>query len=155
MQKLSLAHRRRRITLTSIHYRGKYALRVTPISSRGRAFKLFAASAERKSIFEVEKSLNSKVLACFSRFSNISNFTWFWGGLTLNFDFLVSFPAQGCFQIALALNIMPIQIFLFIYVFIWQFRLMKISMSVLRPELSLCMRDSLSITFIFWFIIFH
>ena len=28
-QKLSLAHRRRRITLTSIHYRGRYALRVT------------------------------------------------------------------------------------------------------------------------------
>ena len=33
MQKLSLAHRRRRITLTSLHYRGKYALRVTPISA--------------------------------------------------------------------------------------------------------------------------
>ena len=149
MQKLSLAQRRRRITLTSLHYRGRYALRVTPLSPPGRAFKLFAASAERKRIFKVEKSLNPEVLGCFSRFWNFSNFSWFWGGLTLNFDFLALFPARGCFQITLALNFMPIQIFLFMYVFIWQFCLMKISVSVLRLELSLCMRKCLSISFIF------
>ena len=66
MQKLSLAHRRRRITLASLHYRGRYALRVTLLSTRRRVFKLFAASAERKCIFEVEKSMNPDVLACFS-----------------------------------------------------------------------------------------
>ena len=88
MQKLSLAHRRRRITLTSIHYRGRYALRVIPISQRGRAFKLFAASAERKCIFDVEKSMNPTVFGSFSIFSHFLNFSQFCGGLTVNFDVL-------------------------------------------------------------------
>ena len=149
MQKLSLAHRRRRITLTSIHYRAIYALRVTLMSICRRAFKWFAASAERKCIFKVEKSMNPEVLACFSWFHNFFNFRWSWGSLTLNFGFLAQFPARSSLQIALALNFMHIQIFFFICVFMWQFCLMKISMSVLRPELSLCMRKSLLISFIF------
>ena len=149
MQKLSLAHRRRRITLTSLHYRGRYALRVTVLSIRRRAFKCFAASAERKCIFEVENLINHEVFGSFSWFSNFLDFQWFSSDLTMKFDSVAWFPARGCFQIGLGWNFMPIQIFLFICAFIWQFWLVKISMSLLRPELSLCMRKSLWISFIF------
>ena len=96
MQKSSLAHRRRRITLTSIHYRGRYALRVIALSPRGRAFKLFAASAERKWIFEVENTFNPAFFLCFSWFSYFSNFGCFSGRLTLNFESVAWFPARGC-----------------------------------------------------------
>ena len=59
---------------SSLYISGIYALRVTLISPWGRAFKWFAASAERKCIFEVEKSMNPKVLACFSWFHNFLKF---------------------------------------------------------------------------------
>ena len=58
--KLRLAPQRRRITLSSIHIRARYALRVTLVPARS-AFKLFAASAERKCIFEDQKSMNPEV----------------------------------------------------------------------------------------------
>ena len=115
MQKLSLAHRRRRITLTSIHYRAIYALRVTLLSTCRRAFKWFAASAERKCILNIEKSMFPWLFRCFSRFSNFSNFQWFSSDLTMKFDSVAWFPARGCFQIALSWNFMRIQIFLFIW----------------------------------------
>ena len=115
MQKLSLAHRRRRITLTSIHYRAKYALRVTLLSTCRRAFKWFAASAERKCIFNDEKLMNPAFFHCFSWFSNFSNFSCFWDHLTIEFDFVAWFPARGSFQIAPAWNIKSIQIFVFIW----------------------------------------
>ena len=89
---------------SSLYILGIYALRVTRISARGRAFKWFAASAERKCIFEVEKSMNPEVLACFSWFSHFLNFRWFSDGLTVNFNFLAGFPARGWSQIARALN---------------------------------------------------
>ena len=99
----------------SLYILGIYALRVTLISPRGRAFKLFAASAERKCIFNVEKFLNPAIFRGFSWFSHFLNFAWFWDGLTLNFVFQAWFPSQGSFQIALAWNIKPIQIFVFIW----------------------------------------
>ena len=44
---------------------------------RGRAFKWFAASAERKCILNIEKSSFPAVLRCFSWFSYFLNFEWF------------------------------------------------------------------------------
>ena len=99
---------------SSLYILGIYALRVTQLCARRRAFKWFAASAERKCIFESEKSMNPEFLACFSWFHNFLNFQWFWGGLAINFNCSAQFPAQGCLQIALSLNFMSIQIFLFI-----------------------------------------
>ena len=95
----------------SLYILGIYALRVTQISDRGRAFKLFAASAERKCIFEHQKSMNPEVFACFSRFFHFLNFGWFCGGLTVNFDLGAQFAARGCLQIALGRNFTCIQIF--------------------------------------------
>ena len=68
--KLRLASPSPRITLQSW---SKTALRVN-IISRGRAFKWFAASAERKCIFEGAKLMNPEVFGCFSRFSHFLNF---------------------------------------------------------------------------------
>ena len=90
-----------------------YSLELDPISSTshsnlsrgpGSRFTWFAASAERKCIFEVEKSMNPDVLACFSSFSHFLNFPWFFDGLTINFNFLAGFLARGCSRIARALN---------------------------------------------------
>ena len=78
-------------------------------------FIWFAASAERKFIFKVEKSMNPEVLGCFSSFSNFSDFSWFWDALAINFHSLASFPARGRFQIDRALNFKLIQIFVFIW----------------------------------------
>ena len=45
-----------------------------------------------------------KFLAVFLDFLIFSIFGWFWGGFTINFDFLAWFPARGWFRITLALN---------------------------------------------------
>ena len=100
---------------SSLYILGIYALRVTLILPRGRAFKLFAASAERKCIFEHQKSMNPEVLGWFSRLSYFLNFQWFWAGFTINFISAASFPARGWSQIARRWNIKPIQIFAFIW----------------------------------------
>ena len=73
-------------------------------------FTWFAASAERKLIFGVQKSMNAEVFGCFSGFFNFSNFGWYWNGLAINFDFLAWFLARSWFQIDLAWNFKPIQI---------------------------------------------
>ena len=109
--KLRLAPQRRRITLSSIHIRGRYALRVTRISPPGSRFTWFAASAERKFILKVRKSMNPEVLGCFSEFSNFFDFSWFWDDLAIIFDCLAWFPARGSFQIDRTSNFKPIQIF--------------------------------------------
>ena len=96
---------------SSLYILGIYALRVTLILSQSRAFKLFAASAERKCIFEIEKSMNPEVFACFSRFFHFLNFGRFWDGLTVNFDVWAQFAARGWLQIALGRNFTCIQIF--------------------------------------------
>ena len=99
---------------SSLYILGIYALRVTLLSTRRRAFKWFAASAERKCIFNDEKLMNPAFFRCFSRFSNFSSFPWFSSDLTMKFDSVAWFPARGSFQIARAWNIKPIQIFVFI-----------------------------------------
>ena len=95
----------------SLYILGIYALRVTPKLPPGSRFTWFAASAERKLIFKVEKSMNPEVLGCFSQFSNFSDFSWFWDALAINFDCLARFPAQGSFQIDRTSNFKLIQIF--------------------------------------------
>ena len=99
---------------SSLYILGIYALRVTHISSWGRAFKWFAASAERKCIFRVEKLMNPALFRCFSWFSYFLNFGRFWGALALNLDSVAWFPARSWSKIARARNIKPIQIFAFI-----------------------------------------
>ena len=99
----------------SLYILGIYALRVTPKLPPGSRFTWFAASAERKLIFKVEKSMNPEVLGCFSQFSNFSDFSWFWDALAINFDLLAWFPARGSFQIDRAWNFKLIQIFVFIW----------------------------------------
>ena len=46
------------------------------------------ASAERNFIFKVEKSLIHIISCDFSRFSNFSNFGWFWDDFAIIFDAL-------------------------------------------------------------------
>ena len=94
----------------SLYILGIYALRVTPRLPPGSRFTWFAASAERKLIFKVEKSMNPEVLGCFSQFSNFSDFSWFWDALAINFDLLAWFPARGWSQISLGLNFKLVQV---------------------------------------------
>ena len=110
---------------SSLYILGIYSLRVTLLSTRRRAFKWFAASAERKCIFNDEKLMNPAFFRCFSRFSNFSNFPWFSSDLTMKFDTVAWFPARGCFQIGLGWNFMRIQIFLFIWCSCADFELPK------------------------------
>ena len=101
----------------SLYILGIYALRVTRISPCGSRFTLFAASAERKSIFWVEKSTGewlSWEISCFSEFSNFFDFSRFWDVLAMNFDSLAWFPARDRFQIDRAWIFKLIQIFVFI-----------------------------------------
>ena len=98
----------------SLYILGIYALRVTPKLPPGSRFTWFAASAERKLILKVEKSMNPEVLGCFSQFSNFSDFSWFCDALAINFDCLAWFPARERLQIDRTSNFKLIQILVFI-----------------------------------------
>ena len=74
MQKLSLAQRRRRITLTSRHYRGRFALRVTPISPWvAHSNYLLRQQSENEYSRSKNRSIQ-KFFGCFSRFSYFLHF---------------------------------------------------------------------------------
>ena len=59
---------------SSLYILGIYALRVTLFSPWGRAFKWFAASAERQCILNIEKSSFPAVLGCFFSIFSFSQF---------------------------------------------------------------------------------
>ena len=85
-----------------------YALRINSRLPPGSQFTWL--SVERKFIFKVEKSMNPKVLGCFSSFYNFWDFSWFWDALAINFDLLAWFPARGWSQISLGLNFKLVQV---------------------------------------------
>ena len=78
-----------------------YSLELNLLSSTSHlltprsAHNWFAASAERKLILEVQKSMNPKVFGCFSRFSNFSYFGWFYDDFIIKFMFSNVFCFQG------------------------------------------------------------